>query len=61
MNIHSKVIRRITITSPMSESKKAIDYVYRNGYRTVMAGPMPIARYRYDTTRYRIIAEKRIG
>lgn len=59
MNIHSKIIRRITLTGPMSEVNKALDYSYRNGYSGRVSGPMPLAG-KYDITRYRIIAEKRI-
>lgn len=61
MNIHGKTIRRITLTGPIGGVKEALSYAYRNGYSTVVSGPMPIARFRYDTTRYRIVAEKRVN
>jgi len=60
MNIHYRTIREITLTGPMSEVKDALNWSYGNGYSTRISGPMPLAS-KYDITRYRIVAEKRIA
>jgi hypothetical protein len=60
ISIHSKLIKRIIVTGSMEHSSEALNYCYRNNYRTTWSGPMPIAKYRYDTKRFRIIAEKEV-
>jgi hypothetical protein len=60
MNIKYKTMKQITITGDMKESQEALNYCYRNDYRTRRSGPMPIAKYKYDVNRFRIIAEKQV-
>ena len=59
MNRHYKNLRVITVTGPIAESKDALQYCYGRGYSVVVSGPMPLST-KYDTTRYRIVAEKTI-
>lgn len=60
MNRKYKLLRRITITGKMEEVQLALDFCLRNGYRTSISGPMPIARFKVDPSRFRIIADQEI-
>ncbi len=55
-----KLIERLILIGPMEERKQWISWCYDNGYRTVRVGPKILARRKYSTTKFRIIAEKEI-
>ena len=55
-----KIIERLILIVTTAEAKKWINWCYDNAYKIVHTGPKAVARYRYDTTKVKIIAEKEI-
>lgn len=62
MNIKYKKIRRVIITGKNDDDEKewerAFAFCRDNGYRVVRSGPKQVTYTRYDTSRFKIIAEK---
>ena len=58
MRVRKDIIQRVTITGKREEFAYASDWCYNRSYDMVVSGPMPIAKMRYDTTRFRIVAER---
>jgi len=56
-----KIIERIVLIGPRKEAKKWIHWCYENGYTITRSGPKPIALYRVDTKKFKIVAEKEIA
>jgi len=48
------------IGGPMEEYDKALIWCWEHGYVTTMAGAKAV-RYRYDTSRFLIVAEKEVS
>ena len=54
------LIKRMRIGGPMEEYDKALIWCWEHGYVTTMAGAKAV-RYRYDTSRFLIVAEKEVS
>lgn len=60
MDIQKTMIERITITCPDKQRRKAMDYVYDNGYFVRSSGPKPTGACTVDHTQFQIVAEKEV-
>jgi len=61
MNIHKKIIERVIITGKQEDGSKAFAYCMNNGYRIVRSGPMQVSFAKYDTSKFKIVAERQTG
>ncbi len=60
MRIYRKYIERITIIGPKAKRGEAFDYCSDNGFYIKWSGPKPIAKYRYDAKKFKIVAEREV-
>jgi len=58
MNIYYKQIECITIIGNQDEANDAFEFCAKNGLHIVRAGPKPIGNRQYDTSKFKIVAEK---
>lgn len=58
--IKYQTIRRVRITSPMSEREEVLDWLFKNDYRIRVSGPWPRRGGGLDVNKLLVIAEKRI-
>jgi len=59
MKIRHQQIERVILTGKQAEAQKAFSYCARHGYWILRSGPMPLANYRVDSSRFKIIAERK--
>jgi hypothetical protein len=60
MNTHKKIIEQVTITGKKEEYPKAYAYIEKHGFRVTRSGPMKISVAKYDTSRFKIVAEREV-
>jgi len=59
VEIHKKIIERVTITGKMEdEVDKAFDYCYSNQYRVISQGPRMISELRCNVNEFIVVAER---
>lgn len=59
MKMKYKLVRRVRITGPTDERKKALDFCEKNGYYVKNLHPKMIrGTLRYDTSKFALTAEK---
>lgn len=60
MNIYKKQIEQITIIGKRPEEMaEAFDICHNENYRVIQSGPKPIARYKFSSTLFRIVAQRK--
>jgi hypothetical protein len=58
MNKRYQTIRQVRITGTRDELQEISDYLFRNGYRVVRAGPKMLPNHKVDGDRFLWIGEK---
>ena len=58
MNIYKKFIEQVILIGPSDEIGKALDYCLVNGYRVIRSGPKPVAKYRVDPDKFKVVGQR---
>jgi len=59
MNKRKEFIERFYLTGPINEAEKAFDWCLEHGFHITRSGPMLVGKRKVDTTRYKLIAERK--
>lgn len=58
MEIEEEKITRLTVQAPIAERAEVITYLFKQKYRIMKSGPLPLGGGKFDTAIYYVIAEK---